>query len=964
MSATHPIADAIEIEMRANQALRIDDPARVWIVETGSLDLFLQTVDERGEPAGPRQHVLRAGPGQPLFGMPVAAARSNLVLLAVGVPGTRVRRIPLAVLREPAPDGNLTPTALVLVQSWIDLLSRVAAPDVPPKIFFPLVPGKVVKVPPTRPSVCAGRDVVWVRHKAGSSYYLGMEAAVVNGGCALPMSTHAWLVAAEQTALDCQDSIAHFREDPEWHGLDAFHRAILPVLMAGHLEADRRETDRLVAKAGMDRRRMSAALTRLVSVLSPGVHNAVTLVESEGSPLFQAARIVGASTGIDIRPPVQTPRLASKDPLRDIARASGIRTRQVLLRGPWWRDDHGPMLGYLTEGKRPVALVPRNGGYDLHDGETGTVRRINRELGFALEPFAFVFYRPLPGTKITGRDLVHFGLSNCRPELRLVLLTGIAGGLLNLAIPIFTGMVFDTIIPSAQRGQLVQITMLLMAGALAAGMFDVTRSLALLRLDGRMGATLQAAIWDRLLSLPVPFFRRYSAGDLADRANGIDVIRQGLTGTVTNSIVSGIFSVFNLGLMLYYSWKLAVVAMGLVLIALIVMAVVGYAQLRHSRELSQTAGKLSGQVLEFITGVAKFRASGSEARAFAAWTRGYSRQKQLLWSTRTISNSFSVFNSVFFVLAPMSIFFAVYYWTGRIGAGDFMAFNSAFGQLFNASLAMAGAILQVYSFVPLFERAKPILLTAPEIDSAKADPGELAGSVEVSHLAFRYSEDGPLILKDVSLKIEAGEFVAIVGPSGCGKSTLFRMLLGFERPEGGSVFYDGQDLKGLDLNSVRRQIGVVLQNSTLFRGDIFANIVGSKPLTLDDAWEAARLAGLDKDLRQMPMGMHTVVSDGGGGLSGGQRQRLMIARAIVSRPRVLFFDEATSALDNNTQAVVSRSLEGLKATRIVIAHRLSTVQNADRIYVFDEGSVVQSGTFAELIEQEGLFATLARRQLT
>ena len=214
------------------------------------------------------------------------------------------------------------------------------------------------------------------------------------------------------------------------------------------------------------------------------------------------------------------------------------------------------------------------------------------------------------------------------------------------------------------------------------------------------------------------------------------------------------------------------------------------------------------------------------------------------------------------------------------------------------------------------------------------------------------------------MKINAGEFVAIVGPSGCGKSTLFRLLLGFEQPEAGSIFYDAQDLKGLDLNSVRRQIGVVLQNSTLFRGDVFANIIGSKPLTLDDAWEAARLAGLDNDLRQMPMGMHTVITDGGGGLSGGQRQRLMIARAIVSKPRILLFDEATSALDNNTQAIVSRSLEGLKATRIVIAHRLSTVQNADRIYVFDEGNVVQSGTFTELIQQDGLFAALAKRQLT
>ena len=306
-----------------------------------------------------------------------------------------------------------------------------------------------------------------------------------------------------------------------------------------------------------------------------------------------------------------------------------------------------------------------------------------------------------------------FGLHSCRSELRLVLLTGIAGGLLGLTIPIFTGMVFDTIIPAAQRGQLIQISLLLVAGALATGMFDITRSLALLRLEGRMGATLQAAVWDRLLSLPVPFFRRYSAGDLADRANGIDVIRQSLTGTVTNSIVSGIFSIFNLGLMLYYSWKLALVGLGLVVLALGVMALVGTAQLTPSRELARTAGKLSGQVMEFVTGAAKFRAAAAEGRAFAAWTRGYSKQKQLVWKTHAISNAFSVFNSVYFVLAPMSIFFAVYSWSGRIGAGDFLAFNAAFGQLFSSSMALASAVLQIYNFVPVFERAKPILMAAP-----------------------------------------------------------------------------------------------------------------------------------------------------------------------------------------------------------------------------------------------------------
>jgi ABC-type bacteriocin/lantibiotic exporter with double-glycine peptidase domain len=278
-------------------------------------------------------------------------------------------------------------------------------------------------------------------------------------------------------------------------------------------------------------------------------------------------------------------------------------------------------------------------------------------------------------------------------------------------------------------------------------------------------------------------------------------------------------------------------------------------------------------------------------------------------------------------------------------------------------LTASTALLGTLAVIPLYEQAKPILTSLPEVDTAKADPGVLAGDIELEHLVFRYQADGPPVLRDVTIRIRAGEFVAFVGPSGSGKSTLLRLLLGFEVPEAGAVYYDGQELAGLDIQSVRRQIGVVLQNGRLMSGDIFTNITGSSPATLDDAWEAARMAGFDEDIKSMPMGMHTVVSEGGGTLSGGQRQRLMIARAIVQRPRILFFDEATSALDNRTQSIVSTSLDRLQATRIVVAHRLSTIVHADRIYVVEAGRVVQSGTYEQLISQDGLFAELAARQL-
>jgi ATP-binding cassette subfamily C protein len=342
----------------------------------------------------------------------------------------------------------------------------------------------------------------------------------------------------------------------------------------------------------------------------------------------------------------------------------------------------------------------------------------------------------------------------------------------------------------------------------------------------------------------------------------------------------------------------------------------------------------------------------------------------LAFKARSVENGLQVFNTAFPVVASMSIFAALALSfsgmpgeDGSLSTGSFLAFNAAFGQFVAASLQMASVVVSLLSIVPIYERAKPILETVPEVDLAKTNPGELTGAIELSHISFHYHADGPLILDDVSMHVGSGEFVALVGPSGAGKSSVFRLLLGFEAPDTGSVYYDRQDLATLDVQAVRRQTGVVLQNAQVLPGTVFENIVGSAPLTIEDATEAATMAGLAQDIEQMPMGMHTFIMEGGGTLSGGQRQRLLIARAVVGKPRILLFDEATSALDNRTQAHVSNSLEALHTTRVVVAHRLSTIVHADRIYVMDKGRVVQVGTYDELLNQDGLFVALARRQL-
>jgi ATP-binding cassette subfamily C protein len=562
-------------------------------------------------------------------------------------------------------------------------------------------------------------------------------------------------------------------------------------------------------------------------------------------------------------------------------------------------------------------------------------------------------------------DLFKLGFRGVRADLLTVVLAGIGLGILSLVVPLVTGVLFDTVIPGAERGQLVQLGLVLLGCALGAGLFMLVQNATVLRLEGKWDGAVLPAIWDRLLRLPASFFRRYSSGDLAERAMGLDVIRRTLSGAAISSILAGISSLFSLGLLFYYDSGLAWVAVGLALLSVAATLMAWRLAMRHQRQIAHHQGRIASMVLELTTAIAKLRVAGAEKRAFARWARAFSAQRDAAFEARNVENGLTVFNTIFPLATTLVIFALVAFGDGqeaRLSTGDFLAFNAAFGQFLLASLAVSGTLSTLH-IIPLYERVRPILQAQPEVDPLRADPGELNGEIEISHVAFQYQNEEPLVLKDVSLHVRAGEFVALVGPSGCGKSTLVRLLLGFERPLAGAIYYDGQDLLGLDVEQVRRQIGVVLQNSQLITGTILSNIVGSLSLGVDDAWEAARLLGLDEDIAEMPQGMHTRVSEGGSTLSGGQRQRLLIARAIVNRPRILFFDEATSALDNRSQALVGESLERLQATRIVVAHRLSTIAHADCIFVIDDGRIVQSGRYTELAQQKGLFAELTRRQV-
>lgn len=956
--------EGIPVELGKNRPLRLAESRSVWWIRSGKADVFAVHVAD-GKPVGMRTHLLRLEEGQALFGFGEYEEGKGLELIAVGDSETSLLKLSLRRLSELDADSSYSEAIEDLIHTWITGLSLKLREQMPPKVCEEIKTGEELVVEDgknLRPST----GILWVRHLEGASLFMGGEdISSLHEEGFFPLSDQAWLQTVGQVRLLAVNTQSLLLQDPSWDALERFHRFVLDSLVRSIEKENREERRRLALKEANEMAALESALSHISGLLQPEKAQKYDVGE-ESDPLLAVCKLVGMKAGIEVNPPPQEAMKTRRYPLDIIARSSRFRIREVVLTEDWWRKDHGPLLGYMESDKRPVALLPTSPrSYELYDPASHSCIKVTADIAPSLSPKGYTFYRPFPEHFRKGWQLFTFGLRGCWGDLGIIILMALIVAIVGLLTPIATGIIYSKIIPQSARNQLAQITIILITCAVTTSMFEVTKAVAILRLESKMDASMQSGVMDRLLTLPVPFFRDYTTGDLADRTLGINAMRLILSGVTTQAMLSGIFSSFNFFLLFWYDWHLALVATVVIFIGITCTSILGYLHVRYQRQLSGMQGKISGLVLQFITGIAKLRISGTEDRAFEIWAKEFTEQKRISLRIGLVGNILATFNAAFPTLALMAIFA----WVGImevnkiISAGNFAAFNSAYTSFQNAVLQMSLALMATLNILPLYERVKPILETLPEVHGVKASPGELSGDIEVNHVFFRYSPNGPLILNDVSLSIRPGQFVALVGGSGSGKSTLFRLLLGFETPESGTIYYDDQDLSTLDITDVRRQIGVVLQNGRVMGGDIFKNIVGSLNLTLQDAWEAARMSGLEEDIKQMPMGMHTVVSAGGGTLSGGQRQRLLIARAIVHRPRILFFDEATSALDNQTQAVVSESLEKLQATRVVIAHRLSTIINADLIYVLERGRIVQSGTYDELIRKKGPFAELAKRQI-
>ncbi len=814
------------------------------------------------------------------------------------------------------------------------------------------------------------RDVVWVCANAALRLLGRADLVVAPGEPLLPVTERIWCAIEEDALVSAVFTPTAHVTERLWPALDRFSTRVLEFARLGDAEeADAIQRRRREAWES-ERSTVAAALQGFSRILSPPSRRPA-LDGSRRTSLQEAVFLVAESCGARLEtPPGPENDDAGAETVQELAARSGLRTRRIRLTGNWWRRAGPSLIGFRsgTQGREPLALLSDDkGSYRAVAPETGAAFPVDRTTAAGIAPDAVMLYAPLPDRVESGADVIRFALHKRGRDIRVMLAMGVLGGLAALVTPILTGQILVEIIPRADASLWLAAFAALLVAAFGNAVFEIVRALAFLRIESRMDERLQAALWSRLLSLPASFFRRFTAGDLANRANGVATARQSLTGAAVQGAMGAIFSVFSLALLFYYSATLALLVVAMLLSLALTSWLLSLGQLRHFRVALRVQGELNGFVFQMISGLAKLRVANSTRHALARWAERYAEQKAAGLAALRWSAGQQVLNSMFQPLSLVVVFAAVHHLLAQDGTTfdlpAFLSFHAAFGQLAGAVTSLATAATTLVSIVPHLERVRPILEAEPESARGGVDPGDLKGDIEFDNVSFRYAADRPNAVSGVSFRIRQGDYVAFVGPSGCGKSTLYRLLLGFETPDSGTVFLDGHSLTSLDPRQVRKRMGVVLQHGQIVAGSILENIAGMSPVTEEEAWAAVRAAALEDDIRAMPMGLRTVLPEGGTGLSVGQKQRLRIARALARRPRVLLFDEATSALDNRAQAKVQDALGAMSITRVVIAHRLSTIRDVDRIHVLDAGRIVENGTYEQLVQRDGVFAALARRQL-
>ncbi len=946
-----------------NRPLRLEDPKSLWYVERGSLEVFAVETED-GAVRAPLQNVLRLERGQLAFGIDTGTKDGDLQLLCKGLPDTRLRRLSVAALVEEArEDAPLAAAVAEGVDAWVDALGQSLVRDIEtrPRIARQLSAGEESAVEGV---VSARQGVVWVPCHGLAAVFLDLEDADSSERSLIPLTQGTWMQISGPSDVACLAARELETGPLLCRHLPEFHRLAARVMRLNRQLRVVDQANLQFARSALLRRAEVAARGELHSLL--GDESAPPDTREDG--LRVALRTVSEYEGIDLQAPETGP--GEDLGLADFLAHANVRARRIRLRTEpdWWRSDSGAMLAFLREGDRPVALIPDSfGAYRVHDPASGRVARAGPDTVDALHEDAWFLYRTIPKERPAEfADMARAARGGVAFDLVRLAATSVGAGLLAFAPALALAILLERLIPAGPTGStLALFGMALAALGVVAALLQVLRGTAIMRIEGRLTTRLSSLLWDRTLRLTSGFFRQRTAGEVAMRALAFHHLRDLIAGPAVIAFLSVLFLLPALVALMLLNPLLGLLTATVGVAAVLAAVVFGILQVGPQRRYVEATRELASTLMQILGGIGKLRATGAGPSAFAFWARTFRRQQVAQIQVARVNEHMAALTAALPAFGGALLFAGVL----RLEAGpavvsDFVAVYAA-SMTFYMTVAMLGFSFEaIAAIIPVCEQARPILQAELEPVRRSARATTLGGDIRFDCVRFRYGSDGPVVLHDVSLHAAPGEFIAVVGESGAGKSTLIRLALGLERPVSGGIYYDGKSLDSLRAQSVRRQVGVVVQDGALVSGTVLDNIIGVMgDLTEADAWRAARAAGVERDIRAMPMGMYTPVSESATTLSGGQGQRIRIAASLVRNPRIVFLDEATSWLDASSQRETMDGIRRLTSTRIAIAHRLSTVREANRIYVLEGGRVSESGTFDELMAADGSFRALAERQL-
>ncbi|MDO4946130.1 MAG: NHLP bacteriocin export ABC transporter permease/ATPase subunit [Fibrobacter sp.] len=692
--------------------------------------------------------------------------------------------------------------------------------------------------------------------------------------------------------------------------------------------------------------------------------NQKLLSSRTGNNLYDAIHSLGIHQGFSIASIDRIRESCGKRfELNDITRISHVTLRPVILEADWFKKDCGSFLGYSSDGEPLAFLCYGHGVYKVCNPATGEISAVTESNAQQILPSAFVFYRPFPNKKIGLRDLILFGLKDIQKrDIFTFALLSLICTCIGMFLPALNQIIFDKVIPLQNKNELIQICFVVLVFAVGSAAFALVKNFAMLRSINTMKISIQSAVFDRLFSLSESFIQKFPSGELTIKALQPVRIFSLLSNGLFRTLLGGIFSVFFFCQMVSISSSLALIGVGLTVLIAVVAVIICHRQIDVERMIIRSGNQGSSWMIQAINGISNIRIANAGNRFILEYLKFYAEQKKMEQKQEWTQNKFNIFINALQIFESICFFYLASH-TETLSTGQFLAFVSAFGLFSNAIILCLVEAFSAVTAIPMFDECKVILDELPETSDDTLLPGKIAGDIEVNNVSFSYPGAETPTLKNINLNIREGEYIGIVGSSGSGKSTLLKLLLGFEKPTLGKIYYSKNDIDKIDKKELRKYFGVVLQDDKLISGSIFENITVAHPkTTLDRVQEVIKNVGLEKDIQEMPMGIHTVLSGSCSTISGGQQQRIQIARAIVGKPKVLFFDEATSALDNQTQAIVGENLSKMKCTKIVVAHRLSTVIHCDRIIVVNKGEIVESGSYEELMGKKGFFYDLSSRQ--